>query len=167
MLECRDRRGAHAELPLAFLEHSLQREPADEPAALPFLEATVMKSDSSDRPRQRTTIPIPKALPGAVDRILEGATVELAVADGRSPTVDAHEASPRSRRKSGRATSRAARSRRASLKQRKKQMGRIIDQLQVLVLRRPHWLDFVEDMLDGLLRGIHHDDEDNSPGAAR
>ena len=119
-----------------------------------------MTSDSSDRPPRRTTIPVPTEPLSELDRILDDATIALAAAGVRSPTVPAEEASRRSRR---RPISPSA----ASLQQRKEQMLHIVDQLQVLVLRRPHWLDFVEDLLDGLLDGINHDDEDNAAGGAR
>ena len=122
-----------------------------------------MTSDSSDRPPRRTTIPVPTEPLGELDRILDDATIALAAAGVRSPTVPAEEASRRSRRSSRRPISPSA----ASLQQRKEQMLHIVDQLQVLVLRRPHWLDFVEDLLDGLLDGINHDDEDNAAGGAR
>ena len=122
-----------------------------------------MTSDSSDRPPRRTTIPVPTEPLSELDRILDDATIALAAADVRSPTVPAVETSRRSRRSSRRPVSPSA----ASLQQRKEQMLHIVDQLQVLVLRRPHWLDFVEDLLDGLLDGINHDDEDNAAGGAR
>ena len=122
-----------------------------------------MTSDSSDRPPRRTTIPVPTEPLSELDRILDDATIALAAADVRSPTVPAEETSRRSRRSSRRPISPSA----ASLQQRKEQMLHIVDQLQVLVLRRPHWLDFVEDLLDGLLDGINHDDEDNAAGGAR
>jgi hypothetical protein len=60
-----------------------------------------------------------------------------------------------------------ARSPGASLEQRKNQTWHIVDQLQVLVLRRPHLLDFVEDMLDGLLSGIQKDERNNAGNGGR
>jgi len=43
----------------------------------------------------------------------------------------------------------------------KRQRERIVDKLQILMLRRPNMLDIVERVLDGLLSEKRHDDEDN------
>jgi hypothetical protein len=52
----------------------------------------------------------------------------------------------------------SSRSRGSSAVQRRKQIGRIVDKLQVVTLRRPNALDTIESVLDGMLRKRRRDD---------